>query len=1043
MKGTCRLFLIILLLFICSIYSFNISAQNSHWAKSFGKTGDDRGNKIASDSKGFVYMVGVFSGSNVSFGSITLTSAGGKDIFISKYDCGGNVIWAVRMGGSGDELDECTMEVDQFDNVYVSGGFKSTATFGTVSGSTISKTSSGDADVFIAKYNENGVLKWVKTGNGAGIDNSNDMCTDNQGNIYLTGHYGLNNKSITFGSFTLSSVGSYDIFIVKIDSGGSFKWAKTEGGNGDEWGAGVGCDIFGNVYMTGEYRYSGTTTSIGGKSLSHGGLWDLFIVKYRQSDGTPVWVRTANSSGNEAMTLVKCDSFGNVFGVGNHQVATVFQSGTGTFTPTNTSVWNLMVVKYDSNGVIHWLKSGRTKNACQIHDMSMNHEQDSIIFCGFIQDSLTYGTKKTSITASSSFFYAIFDSAGNFGRAKAFGSTAGKYNYGVGVCYDPSSNIYVSGFYQGTVNFSGVSNTSNAGTIDGFLVKYCTAGNLAIDTNLAINISHPYCLDSTDILSVKFIFGDIYQWFKDGDSIQGATKNYYQPNSEGTYHLIIHRNCCSTDSTRKYALPTQITISVSLGPDTTLCGSSLALDAGNTGASYLWSNNSTGKTLNVTSSGTYWVKVTKNGCMAYDTIAANLSGLTVSLGNDTTLCKGSSISIDAANTGGAYSWNTGDTSQSITVSKAGKYVVSVSANSCSSKDSITVSYDSVVVNLGNDTTVCGASAYTLKSGISGASYLWSNSSTSQNLSATSDGTYWVKVTKNGCIGYDTASVLLSNLTAPLGNDTKLCKGYTVSLNAGNTGSSYAWNTGDSTKTITVSQAGKYKVTVSEKGCNKQDSINVAYDSVVLDLGADRNLCGVTKDTINAGNTGAVFLWKDNSNKQTLTVNSSGTYWVKVTKNGCSAFDTIAVSLNSIGVNLGNDTTLCRGQNITLNATDSCTYLWSDASTGQTMNVATAGKYWVEVSKNGCSGADTINIAFDSIGVWLGNDTTICGNKAYTLDCGVTGGSYLWSNGGSGQTLTSSSNGTYWVKVSRNNCVAADTIDLIFNTLKASLGSDTT
>ncbi len=500
-----------ILLLFSTVVVFTTKSQNVHWVNTFGKSGNDRANKIACDSYGNVYMAGTFTGSNVAFGSFTLSSTNNSnDIFIAKMDAKGDYLWAVRMGGSGNEPDECALEVDDFDNVFVTGGITNTATFGTTSGSGQSKTSSGKADFFIARYSSAGVLDWVKTATGAGDDNANDLCTDKDGNVYAVGHYGHNGNTAKFGSTTLKAATSYDMFITKLDSSGNFLWSKSEGGNGDDWGSGVCCDDFGNVYFSTEYGYGGTQTTLGGQSVPTLGGWDGSLIKYRASDGTPVWVRTFNSNGGEVLTIVKTDKFGNIFGFGYYQANTIFKSGTTNLNPPNSDPSSVMLMKYDSNGVIHWISYGATSSLAGAYDMSFNKDKDSIIVCGFTPDDMKFnGSTNYVISAPLSFYYAMFDTAGNFGRAKTFGASTGSINYSVGVCYDKFDNIFVSGFFQNTIDFGGASRTSNGQSIDGFLMKYGnkTGGNegqTGIDkfdrafSNLSL---HPNPSNSSTLLS--------------------------------------------------------------------------------------------------------------------------------------------------------------------------------------------------------------------------------------------------------------------------------------------------------------------------------------------------------------------------------------------------------------------------------------------------------------------------------------------------------------------------------------------------------------
>jgi hypothetical protein len=121
------------------------------------------------------------------------------------------------------------------------------------------------------------------------------------------------------------------------------------------------------------------------------------------------------------------------------------------------------------------------------------------------------------------------------------------------------------------------------------------------------------------------------------------------------------------------------------------CGGSVALNAGNTGSSYLWSNGAVTQSIIATASGNYFVRVTNtNGCFKSDTINITINPLpVVNLGRDTSICTGSSVMLDAGNAGATYLWNNGSTTRTINVNQGGSYNVSVTNSAgCRGADTI-------------------------------------------------------------------------------------------------------------------------------------------------------------------------------------------------------------------------------------------------------------------------------------------------------------------------------------------------------------------
>ncbi len=132
----------------------------------------------------------------------------------------------------------------------------------------------------------------------------------------------------------------------------------------------------------------------------------------------------------------------------------------------------------------------------------------------------------------------------------------------------------------------------------------------------------------------------------------------------------------------------------------------------------------------------------------------------------------------------------------------------------------------------------------------------------------------------------------------LGNDTTLCEGDPLVLDAGNDFETYLWSNGDTTRTTTVFTAGDYWCYVTNgPGCGKSDTISVvALPKPQLDLGSDVSLCEGGFYTIDAGPGYASYLWPNGSTQQTFSVESSGTYWCEVTNDvGCSARDSVTIT----------------------------------------------------------------------------------------------------------------------------------------------------
>jgi len=185
-------------------------AGNALWART-SVNGGCYSRGIVADVAGNAIVSGFFQAST-SFGSDTLTSAGQEDMFLVKYDAGGNVLWAKLAGGTAAE--DCPgITTDGSGNILATGTFASASiTFGST---TLTNAGSGSADIFVVKYDGNGNALWATSAGGTGVNNSFAISMDATGNTFVTGSYW--NAPITFGTTTLSNAGSIDFFVAKMD----------------------------------------------------------------------------------------------------------------------------------------------------------------------------------------------------------------------------------------------------------------------------------------------------------------------------------------------------------------------------------------------------------------------------------------------------------------------------------------------------------------------------------------------------------------------------------------------------------------------------------------------------------------------------------------------------------------------------------------------------------------------------------------------------------------------------------------------------------
>ncbi len=417
----------------------------------------------------------------------------------------------------------------------------------------------------------------------------------------------------------------------------------------------------------------------------------------------------------------------------------------------------------------------------------------------------------------------------------------------------------------------------------------------------------------------------------------------------------------------------------------------------------------------------------------------------ISLGPDIQMCFADTATLlPGCNGNCTFKWSTNpyDTLSSLTVVKTGNYWVQVvDTNGFILRDTVHVTVSPTFVNLGPDRIICPGDTLNLDSGNPWAlTHTWQpNNIQSQTLKVSSSGKYKVTVTDSyGCVEIDSINVIVDYVPpVELGNDTTICIGQSIVLDAGagNPGTTYQWNFGTaSTQTITISAPATYKVDITtQANCTTSDSITIGVSlSPVVDLGPDRTVCG--SYVLNANNTGSNFLWSTGDITQTITLIQGGTFSVKVTNPfGCFDSDTVSVAAGVVPiVNLGPNKVVCNNSPVSLDAGNpGAHYFWSNGDTTRAIQVTNGGTYSVSVTNaGGCTGHDTIDVVRSNLFVNLGNNRTICSDDPTTLVAGPAGPSYIWSNGGTGSSITISAGGTFSViATDGTGCVARDTVSI--------------
>lgn len=397
-----------------------------------------------------------------------------------------NFLWVKQFGGTGTSGAN-SMELDASGNIYTIGDFSGTVDFNPGSG-IYNLTSIGDNDLFVSKLDSAGNFIWAKQIGGQSYPSQYDLALDAAGNIYITGTFwGMVDFDLGAGIFNLNTIGTHDLFVLKLDSFGNFIWAKQIGGSlGSVMGTSISLDDLGNIYTTGYFADTiDFDPGAGTFMLNPDNNWffSMFVLKLNPS-GNFAWAKAMYGpySGVQSESI-SIDRFGNVLTTGQFHDTVDFDPGVGTFTLVpfgSFGDWDHFISKLDSSGNFVWAKQfGGESN--QI-GFSITTDAFSNVYTTGVFDATTDfdpgpGTFFMTPTTGRNTFVSKLDTAGNFVWAKQITG----YSYGNDLTLDDDFNVYTTGFFQGYTDFDPGSGTSIINEPltppDTYISKFDSSGN--------------------------------------------------------------------------------------------------------------------------------------------------------------------------------------------------------------------------------------------------------------------------------------------------------------------------------------------------------------------------------------------------------------------------------------------------------------------------------------------------------------------------------------------------------------------------------------
>ncbi|MBT8195583.1 MAG: choice-of-anchor L domain-containing protein [Bacteroidia bacterium] len=451
-----------------------------------------------------------------------------------------------------------------------------------------------------------------------------------------------------------------------------------------------------------------------------------------------------------------------------------------------------------------------------------------------------------------------------------------------------------------------------------------------------------------------------------------------------------------------------------------------------------WSTGDTTQCISTNQPGNYSMFIYLGTCFAWSntiTVVIDTPQAVINP-NTTTIIAGSQDTL-CANLGMAYLWSNSETTQCIIVDTAKVYTVTVTNfTGCTSTATAEVFLCGggggvASINLTGNTQLCQNDSALITANtvnFSALGYLWSTGDTVQSITVSASGTYSVIIDAPcGTSLTDSVTVTVNNPAVSVSGNLVVCPGINTTLTANSTSAnSYNWSNGNSTSTINVS-VGTYTVTITDAaGCTVSTSAQVtATSSPAPAISGVTSICTGFNTNFDAGAGYTAYNWSNGSSTQNITVSTGGTYTVTVTDaNGCTGSDNIALTVNpNLMPTVTGPSGICMGDVASIDAgTGYATYLWSNGSTNQTISSSVTSSYTVTVTDvNGCSGTGQFSLNVNALPApAISGNTIICTNASTTLDAGSGYSSYLWSNGNTGNLVSTSVANTYTVTVTDAN-----------------------
>lgn len=346
-------------------------------------------------------------------------------------------LWSTYYGGNSDEVAK-KIVTDTEGNIYITGQTRST-TISTLN--SWQPTKSSDFDVFLAKFNSNGVRLWCTYLGGTAIDNVENIAVDSDNNIYIVGNTYSTEPVFNVNGWQPTKMNSSDVFLTKFNPNGQVIWSTYCGGNGADFAYGIDIDNNKNIYIAGNTS-SADSMGTGGIKSTITGTGDGFIAKYTSS-GTKLWSTYFGGNNNDEIKNIKLGTDKSIYLTG-YTASTSGLSKNSIYQSYNGGYYDSFIAKLDSNGVTNWCGYyGGNDWDCSM-SLSVDNEEN-IVIGGWTKstNNIANNAFQATKTNLSEGFIAKYTNAGVLMWSSYYGGNSDDYIWSVST--NQNNDIYVTG----------------------------------------------------------------------------------------------------------------------------------------------------------------------------------------------------------------------------------------------------------------------------------------------------------------------------------------------------------------------------------------------------------------------------------------------------------------------------------------------------------------------------------------------------------------------------------------------------------------------